>query len=82
VRVWLCIAVAAVALAGCGDATPSASGFCDRHACIDTFAEGSGSVVQCSDGMWSHSGGVQGACSGHDGTDDPWGSGVSEDWGG
>ena len=47
--------------------TPSTADFCDTHDCIPSFYEGSGSIVQCADGMWSHSGGVQGACSHHGG---------------
>jgi hypothetical protein len=43
------------------------SGFCDTHPCIPGFDEGEGSVVQCADGMWSHSGGLPGACSYHGG---------------
>jgi hypothetical protein len=42
-------------------------GFCVTHRCIDNFDEGRGSIVQCADGMWSHSGGLQGACSWHGG---------------
>ena len=46
--------------------TPTA-GFCSTHDCIPNFDEGNGSIVQCADGMWSQSGGIQGACSGHGG---------------
>jgi hypothetical protein len=42
-------------------------GFCDTHDCIPNFDNGNGSVVQCSDGTYSHSGGIQGACSHHGG---------------
>ena len=31
------------------------------------FAEGNGTIVQCRDGMWSHSGGRPGSCSQHGG---------------
>ena len=41
--------------------------FCDTHLCIDNFDEGNGYPVQCNDGMWSQSGGIQGACSYHGG---------------
>jgi hypothetical protein len=41
--------------------------FCDTHPCIENFDEGNGYPVECSDGMWSQSGGIQGACSGHGG---------------
>jgi hypothetical protein len=37
--------------------------FCASHACIDNFYDGGGYIVQCNDGMWSHSGGLPGACS-------------------
>jgi hypothetical protein len=46
------------------------TGFCDTHACIDNFDNGNGYIVQCADGMWSHSGGIQGACSWHGGETD------------
>jgi hypothetical protein len=42
-------------------------GFCDTHDCIPNFDNGNGSVVQCADGTYSHSGGIQGACSHHGG---------------
>jgi hypothetical protein len=41
--------------------------FCDRHVCVAGFASGTGSVVQCADGQWSHDGGHPGACRGHGG---------------
>jgi hypothetical protein len=41
--------------------------FCSSHECIANFANGSGAVVQCTDGEWSHSGGISGACSHHGG---------------
>jgi hypothetical protein len=41
--------------------------FCQRHRCIPNFYNGHGSIVQCRDGMWSHSGGRPGACSHHGG---------------
>jgi hypothetical protein len=41
--------------------------FCDTHACIPNFDSGTGTIVQCADGMWSHSGGRPGACSYHGG---------------
>jgi hypothetical protein len=41
--------------------------FCERHRCIPYFHEGHGYIVQCRDGMWSHSGGRPGVCSGHSG---------------
>lgn len=42
-------------------------GFCDTHPCIPNFDNGTGYIVECNDGMWSHSGGRPGACSGHGG---------------
>ncbi len=41
--------------------------FCQTHVCIPSFYGGSGYVVQCADGEWSHSGGLSGACSYHGG---------------
>jgi hypothetical protein len=41
--------------------------FCSTHQCIPSFAEGHGTIVQCADGQWSHSGGRSGVCSGHGG---------------
>jgi hypothetical protein len=45
----------------------SVASFCDTHACIANFDNGSGYIVRCNDGMWSHSGGLSGACSYHGG---------------
>jgi hypothetical protein len=48
--------------------TPApAADFCAAHSCIPSFYDGTGYIVQCNDGMWSHSGGVSGACSYHGG---------------
>jgi hypothetical protein len=50
--------------------TPASStptDFCTTHQCIASFAEGHGTIVQCVDGEWSHSGGRPGVCSRHDG---------------
>jgi hypothetical protein len=48
--------------------SPSAgASFCDTHACIANFDNGVGTIIQCADGMWSHSGGRPGACSYHGG---------------
>lgn len=41
--------------------------FCSSHMCIENFSNGNGYIVQCSDGDWSHSGGLSGACSDHGG---------------
>jgi hypothetical protein len=43
------------------------SGFCATHSCIPNYPNGRGSTVQCADGSYSHSGGIQGACSHHGG---------------
>jgi hypothetical protein len=49
---------------------PEVSGFCATHDCIPNFENGDGYVVQCEDGTWSQSGGIQGACSWHGGVRD------------
>lgn len=41
--------------------------FCDTHTCDGNFDQGRGYIVQCADGTYSHSGGIQGACSYHGG---------------
>jgi hypothetical protein len=41
--------------------------FCSSHRCIANFPNGHGTVVQCADGEWSHSGGLQGVCNRHGG---------------
>jgi hypothetical protein len=41
--------------------------FCSTHTCIPNFPNGTGYIVQCADGEWSHSGGRSGACSDHGG---------------
>lgn len=43
------------------------AGFCATHTCIPNFPNGHGSIVQCADGEYSHSGGRPGACSRHGG---------------
>jgi hypothetical protein len=45
-----------------GDAT-----FCEEHHCIGEFESEDGTVVECSDGTYSHAGGIPGACSYHGG---------------
>ncbi len=42
-------------------------GFCTTHTCIPSFDDGHGTIVQCVDGQWSHSGGLPGVCSHHGG---------------
>ena len=44
--------------------------FCSTHDCIDNFDNGTGYIVECADGEWSHSGGRPGACSYHGGETD------------
>jgi hypothetical protein len=72
-RVFIAAAFCSLAcvLAGCADSGGSTGGagsdFCTNHACIGNFDNGSGYVVQCADGTWSHSGGKPGACSWHGG---------------
>jgi hypothetical protein len=41
--------------------------FCNEHTCIANFPNGNGTVVECVDEEWSHSGGLSGACSHHGG---------------
>jgi hypothetical protein len=48
-------------------ATGTPADFCTTHQCIASFAEGHGTIVQCADGEWSHSGGLPGVCSRHGG---------------
>jgi hypothetical protein len=72
-----CIAacVVAVMVAGCGNSVEGPGSyshatdaqFCSTHQCIPYFPNGRGAIAQCVDGEWSHSGGIQGACSYHSG---------------
>jgi hypothetical protein len=48
-------------------ATSTPADFCTMHRCIPSFDEGHGTIVQCADGEWSHSGGRPGVCSRHGG---------------
>jgi hypothetical protein len=41
--------------------------FCEEHHCIGSFTTEGGTVVECSDGTYSHAGGIPGACSYHGG---------------
>ena len=41
--------------------------FCSTHECIGEYESEPGTVVECSDGSFSHAGGIQGACSHHGG---------------
>jgi hypothetical protein len=56
------------AYAGSSSGSSQSSGsFCTTHTCIPSFYEGTGAIVQCADGEWSHSGGRPGVCSRHGG---------------
>src|SRR5262249_28288893 len=45
---------------------------CSVFACIPTFwRQTRGYVIQCTDGLLSHSGGIRGSCSGHGGNSRP-----------
>jgi hypothetical protein len=46
--------------------------FCEEHRCIAYFTTENGTVIECSDGTYSHGGGIRGACSdnGGDSTDE------------
>jgi hypothetical protein len=52
---------------GCGNSNDSGGDFCSTHDCISNFDNGNGYVIQCADGTYSHSGGIQGSCSHHGG---------------
>ncbi len=41
--------------------------FCEEHTCIGSFTTEGGTVVKCTDGTYSHAGGISGACSHHGG---------------
>ncbi|HEY1688631.1 MAG TPA: hypothetical protein VGF95_07175 [Solirubrobacteraceae bacterium] len=41
--------------------------FCEEHECIGEFTTEPGVVAECADGTYTHSGGIQGACSDHGG---------------
>jgi hypothetical protein len=45
--------------------------FCQEHECIGSFTTEDGTVVECSDGTYSHAGGISGACSDHGGESSP-----------
>jgi hypothetical protein len=45
----------------------SDSDFCTDHDCIPNYDEGTGDTAMCADGTYTHSGGIQGACSHHGG---------------
>jgi hypothetical protein len=47
-------------------------GFCSVFSCIASFwKQTNGFVVRCNDGLYSHSGGRQGACASHKGEGPP-----------
>ncbi len=41
--------------------------FCSENECIGNFEGENGTIVECSDGTYSHAGGISGACSDHGG---------------
>jgi hypothetical protein len=41
--------------------------FCSEHECIGSFTTEGGTIAECSDGTYSHAGGISGACSHHGG---------------
>jgi hypothetical protein len=41
--------------------------FCEENECIGSFTTEEGAIVECSDGSYSHAGGISGACSDHGG---------------
>jgi len=43
------------------------SQFCSEHECIGSFETEGGTIIECSDGSYSHAGGISGACSHHGG---------------
>lgn len=61
------IAVLIAAIVVIHYATNASARFCLTHSCIANFGNGHGTIVQCNDGEWSHSGGLPGACSYHGG---------------
>ena len=52
---------------GSSSGAGNSASFCTTHQCIPSFSEGTGTIVQCADGQWSHSGGRPGVCSRHGG---------------
>jgi hypothetical protein len=53
---------------GVGSYSHSEDGrFCSEHQCIGEFSSEPGTVAECNDGTFSHSGHIQGACSHHGG---------------
>jgi hypothetical protein len=66
-RWWVAVGLAIGAILVIHYATNPNARFCLTHTCIANFGNGHGSVVQCSDGEWSHSGGLSGACAYHGG---------------
>ena len=58
------VALAALVLAGC-----AGNEECDGHPCAGDWKRDmalGGTVVQCPDGSWSHGGGLEDACTGHE----------------
>ena len=63
----LVLALLVAACGGSNSGTGAGGDFCSTHPCIGNFDNGNGYIVECADGMWSHSGGEPGACSYHGG---------------
>ena len=51
--------VLSVATSGCGNSGDARGDFCSTHECISNFDNGNGYVIECTDGTYSHSGGVR-----------------------
>lgn len=51
--------------------TTPAAGTCKYFSCIENFGNGRGYMVECNDGTYSMSGGIEDACSDHGGVDHP-----------
>jgi hypothetical protein len=59
-------------LCGIGNkVTTPPSDICAYFSCIENFGNGSGYMVECNDGMYSMSGGIDGVCSDHRGEGSP-----------
>lgn len=54
-----------------GFVTSPPSDICNYFRCIANFGNGRGYMVECNDGTYSMSGGIRGACSYHQGEDQP-----------
>jgi uncharacterized protein YdeI (BOF family) len=57
----------AASVTHCDQNIPVGAHTCNEHTCIGSFETESGTIVECSDGTYSHAGGISGACSHHGG---------------